>query len=99
MFQLKGDARKILFLSRRPNYEPAKDIGAWLPLMQFLTFASVITNALLLCITSDIAKRWILKFTLAHPDLMGGKVVCEGVHGAGTGSATDYECFAGAFIV
>lgn len=47
-FELRVDATKIGFESRRPNYQGARDVGSWQTMMALLTWGAILVNVLLL---------------------------------------------------
>lgn len=53
VLEMQTDARKLLRLCRRPRYLGAEDIGVFMPILSFLSYASVVTNALLAYLLSE----------------------------------------------
>jgi anoctamin-4 len=52
-FELRVDAFKLLHLSRRTDQDPAQNIGAWHKIFVWMGWASVFTNASVVCFTTD----------------------------------------------
>ena len=50
--ELRLDARKLCFSTRRPRYAGAEDIGTWEYVMNILSWLAIVVNVLILCITS-----------------------------------------------
>ena len=50
--ELRTDAHKLSFELRRPRYEAAKDVGAWWPVLRFLSWLALIVNVLIMAYTS-----------------------------------------------
>src|SRR5262249_17941795 len=48
------DSQKVCKLSRRPNLPRAQDIGTWLYIFTYLSYASVILNGGVVMFTSDL---------------------------------------------
>jgi hypothetical protein len=46
------DSHKIIYETRRPGFHGAQSIGAWMKIFQFLCFFSIVTNSLVLALTS-----------------------------------------------
>ncbi|KAK7097648.1 hypothetical protein V1264_004595 [Littorina saxatilis] len=52
MFDLRVDAKRLLWWYRRPIAHVAQDIGMWYQILLFVNFAGVVSNAFLLAFTS-----------------------------------------------
>ncbi|AWO99528.1 putative anoctamin-7-like [Scophthalmus maximus] len=61
--EIRLDAQKFVTEYRRPVVERAQDIGIWLPIMQFITHAAVLTNAFLIAFTSSFLPRLYYRYT------------------------------------
>jgi len=51
--EIRTDAYKILKSTQRPEYQGAQDIGTWYKIMNILGFVAVLTNCLIISITSS----------------------------------------------
>ena len=57
VIEIRLDAHKFVTVFRRPLAERAGDIGIWFHLLRFVTNLSVVTNALLIAVTSQFIDR------------------------------------------
>ena len=57
VIEIRLDAHKFVQVFRRPVAERAQDIGAWFYLLRFITSLCVVTNALLIAVTSQFIDR------------------------------------------
>lgn len=57
VIEIRLDAHKFIQVFRRPLAERAQDIGAWFYLLRFVTNLCVVTNALLIALTSQFIDR------------------------------------------
>lgn len=64
--EIRVDANKYIFSLRRPLAQRAQDIGAWLNILESITYISVLTNGLVIALTSDFIPRMVYKY--AHSD-------------------------------
>jgi hypothetical protein len=53
VIEIRLDAHKFIQVFRRPLSEKAQDIGAWFNLLRFVTKFCIVTNALLIALTSN----------------------------------------------
>lgn len=66
VIEIRVDGYKLTNIVRRPFPAGAKSIGLWLPIMRFLSFAGIFTNASIIVITSDMVQtpdeqtRWFV---------------------------------------
>lgn len=68
------DAHKFIQVFRRPIAERAQDIGAWFHLLRFVTSLCVVTNALLIAITSQFIDRELYANVYSSDNMTGGFV-------------------------
>lgn len=66
VIEIRLDAHKFIQVFRRPLAERAQDIGAWFHLLKFVTNLCVVTNALLISVTSQFIDREL--FDRAYSD-------------------------------
>ena len=62
VIEIRLDAHKFVTILRRPVAERAQDIGAWFYLLRFVTTLCVVTNALLIAITSQFIDREVYRY-------------------------------------
>ena len=55
---LRVDAKRLLWLNRRPIPNRAQDIGMWFTILHFLNFIGVLTNAFLVGLTSKYGREY-----------------------------------------
>lgn len=53
MIDMRVDAMRLLWLSRRPVAQKAQDIGAWEDIIRFLNLAGIVSNAFIIAYTSS----------------------------------------------
>jgi len=59
--EIRTDAFKLLKSTQRPEYQGAQDIGTWYKILNILGFVAVLTNCLLISITSQsLQNRYFL---------------------------------------
>ncbi|XP_028401787.1 anoctamin-4-like isoform X2 [Dendronephthya gigantea] len=58
MFDLRLDARRLLWTNRRPVAFRAEDIGMWYSILEFLNVVGVVTNSFLVAFTSQYGRNW-----------------------------------------
>uniref|UniRef100_A0A7I4YAB4 Anoctamin n=1 Tax=Haemonchus contortus TaxID=6289 RepID=A0A7I4YAB4_HAECO len=58
IIDLRIDAVRLLWLNRRPIPVMANGIGIWLPILYFLQYAAVMTNAFIIAFTSDFCSNF-----------------------------------------
>jgi len=56
--EIRLDAKKILTLSQRPKPLGAIGIGTWLPILNVLSFISIITNTIIVVFDTAIIYKW-----------------------------------------
>nr|XP_046246025.1 anoctamin-7 isoform X2 [Scatophagus argus]XP_046246027.1 anoctamin-7 isoform X2 [Scatophagus argus] len=61
--EIRLDAQKFVTEYRRPVVERAQDIGIWFPIMQFITYIAVLSNAFLIAFTSSFLPRLYYGYT------------------------------------
>lgn len=57
VFELRLDARKLLVQHRRPTAQKVQSIGVWFNIMENLAGMAVVTNGLIIALTSDFIPR------------------------------------------
>ena len=62
VIEIRLDAHKFVTVFRRPVAERAQDIGAWFYLLRFVTNLCVVTNALLIAVTSQFIDREVFNY-------------------------------------
>ena len=72
VIEIRLDAHKFVTVFRRPLAERAGDIGIWYHLLRFVTNLCVVTNALLIAVTSQFIDREL--FNRAYKDENGSYV-------------------------
>lgn len=60
LFDIRIDAKRLLWLSRRPVAFRAQDIGTWYAILNFLNVVGVVSNACLIAFTSN----WGIQYDL-----------------------------------
>lgn len=58
IIEIRTDAAKLLLESQRPVYRVAEDIGSWQGILEVMAVISVLTNMLVLVVTSSTLKEW-----------------------------------------
>lgn len=58
MFDLRIDARRLLWLNRRPVPRRSQDIGMWYTILQLLNYIGIITNAFIIAVTSAFGGKY-----------------------------------------
>jgi len=66
IFEIRIDANKYLTNFRRPRGLRALDIGIWMPVLEFLSVFSVITNGLVIAFTSTYITKLVYYYNYAH---------------------------------
>ena len=56
------DATKYTTTLKRPVAQRAQDIGVWLTIIQTLTYVSVLTNGLVIAMTSDFIPKLVYQY-------------------------------------
>jgi uncharacterized membrane protein YhaH (DUF805 family) len=57
IFDLRLDAKRLVWHTRRPVAEIAHNIGIWQQLLVFINFVAVVSNGFLIAYTSDFGKK------------------------------------------
>jgi len=60
--QMKADGDKLLYRVKRPVFMTTRDIGMWFSILQFITLLSVVTNAGIMTVSSDMLSIWSEKY-------------------------------------
>ncbi|CAJ0942649.1 unnamed protein product, partial [Mesorhabditis belari] len=58
LVDLRVDASRLIWFNRRPVPVVTTGIGIWLPIITFLQYAAVLTNAFIVAFTSDFCKNF-----------------------------------------
>uniref|UniRef100_A0A7M5WJ25 Anoctamin n=2 Tax=Clytia hemisphaerica TaxID=252671 RepID=A0A7M5WJ25_9CNID len=61
LIDMRVDARRMLWFNRRPFAERAEDIGMWFAILNFLNYVGMLTNALILGLTSQYGNQYKMK--------------------------------------
>eukprot|EP00054_Salpingoeca_dolichothecata_P028843 m.222330 g.222330 ORF g.222330 m.222330 type:complete len:1024 (-) comp26328_c2_seq1:26-3097(-) len=61
IIEIRIDAHKVISEYRRPPAYSASGIGLWQKILEFLSIVSVVTNGLVIALTSDFLKKYIYK--------------------------------------
>ncbi|XP_078077500.1 anoctamin-9-like [Mustelus asterias] len=63
LFEIRLDARKMIWLLKRPIPRKAKDIGIWLEILEVIGVFAIIGNGLVITITSDFIPRKVYQYS------------------------------------
>lgn len=74
LMEIRVDANKYIFSLRRPLAQRAQDIGAWLNILQIITYVSVATNGLVIALTSDFIPRMVYLYSQNSTESLEGFV-------------------------
>ncbi|XP_059508207.1 anoctamin-9-like [Stegostoma tigrinum] len=66
LFEIRLDAKKMVWLLRRPIPRKAKDIGIWLDILETIGVLAIIGNGLVISITSDFIPRQVYKYSYGY---------------------------------
>ena len=58
--EIKLDARKLMFNTRRPRYAGAEDIGTWQSVMSSLSWLAIVVNVAIICFTSYDLRNYVV---------------------------------------
>eukprot|EP00794_Sanderia_malayensis_P006792 gene6792-7557_t len=58
LIDLRIDARRLLWLNKRPIPLRAQDIGTWYTILKLLNYVGVITNACIISLTSSFGRKY-----------------------------------------
>lgn len=72
LVELRLDARKYIKFCRRPLTRRVRDIGAWMDILQLLSYLSIVTNAFVISFTSSFVPRMVYKYLYAEDGSMKG---------------------------
>lgn len=70
IFEIRVDADKMITGLRRPPAFPAANIGIWEGVLEFVSFLSVITNGLVIAVTSSYLTKLVYRYNY-NSDLTG----------------------------
>jgi len=59
IFEIRIDAHKYLVQVRRPKAQKAQDIGAWIGILQTISYFAIATNALVIAVSSNYVNRMV----------------------------------------
>jgi len=74
ILELRLDAKKILELHRRPIAQKVRSIGVWFDIMETLGRISIITNALIIALTSEFIPKVVYKYFYSTDGSLTGYV-------------------------
>jgi anoctamin-8 len=71
LFEIRVDAWKMCYLTRRPFPKRAQDIGIWFSIIQCIAYAGIITNVAIAIFTAhvfdtDLSNKWLIFLILEH---------------------------------
>ena len=66
------DATKYTTTLKRPVAQRAQDIGVWLTIIQTLTYVSVLTNGLVIAMTSDFIPKLVYQYGTSNSTNLEG---------------------------
>ena len=59
LIEVRSDALKLLYVTRRPSARRVEDMGAWSTVLRIIAYGAVLTNVALLTFTSSQVKAWL----------------------------------------
>ena len=59
LIEVRSDALKLLYVTRRPSARRVEDMGAWSTVLTIIAYGAVLTNVALLTFTSSQVKAWL----------------------------------------
>ena len=83
VIEIRLDAHKFVTVFRRPVAERAQDIGAWFYLLRFVTNLCVVTNALLIAVTSQFIDREVYKYNSQYHTSAENECQARNITGCG----------------
>merc|ERR1719234_2813263 len=72
--EIRLDAKKILELHRRPIAQKVRSIGIWFQIMETVGWISIITNALIIAITSEFIPKAVYLYHYSQDQGLAGYV-------------------------
>ena len=72
--EIRLDAKKILELHRRPIAQKVRSIGVWFQIMETVGWISIITNALIIAITSEFIPKAVYLYHYSQDQSLTGYV-------------------------
>jgi len=71
LFEVRVDAFKLCYLTRRPYPQMAENIGIWYLIIQCIAWAGIITNVGIMvftahCFDTDLANKWLIFLIIEH---------------------------------
>ena len=72
--EIRLDAKKILELHRRPVAQKVRSIGVWFRIMEIVGWISIITNALIIALTSEFIPKVVYKYFYSTDGSLAGYV-------------------------
>jgi anoctamin-1 len=74
ILELRLDAKKILEQHRRPIAQKVRSIGVWFDIMETVGRISIITNALIIALTSEFIPKLVFKYFYSTDGSLAGYV-------------------------
>ena len=72
--EIRLDAKKILELHRRPVAQKVRSIGVWFRIMEIVGWISIITNALIIALTSEFIPKAVYMYHYSQDQSLAGFV-------------------------
>ena len=74
ILELRLDSKKILELHRRPTAQKVRSIGVWFNIMETVGRISILTNALIIALTSEFIPKMVYKYFYSKDQTLEGYV-------------------------
>lgn len=74
IFEIRLDAYKYTTQMRRPIAQQVQDIGIWYSILEGMTYLAVVSNALIIALTSDFIPRMVYRLVYSPDKNMNGFV-------------------------
>lgn len=72
ILEIRVDAINFIRDQQRPFPKMAEDIGAWYPILEFLSAFSVLVNAFVIAFTSDFIPKMVYKYSYSPDESLDG---------------------------
>ena len=74
VLEIRLDAKKILELHRRPIAQKVRSIGVWFRIMEIVSWISIVTNALIITLSSDFIPKVVYMYHFSQDQSLTGYV-------------------------
>lgn len=74
VFEIRLDAYKYTTQMRRPIAQQVSDIGIWYGILECMTYLAVVSNALIIALTSDFIPRMVYRLVYSPDNSLKGFV-------------------------